>query len=137
MKNYIIIGTLLMTATQVWAGSAVTIQKATVVKEDGAVERLILGDETGLSLYTFEPDRVDESTCYDACAKAWPPVLISKENVGMLQGSLAVVPRKDGSLQLTINRRPVYLFAGDQNPGDINGEGLGDVWFLIDVKFAN
>ena len=41
--------------------------------------------------------------------------------------------RNDGVEQLMINGRPVYLFAGDAGPGDVNGQGVGDVWWAIGV----
>ena len=36
-------------------------------------------DAQGMSLYLFEGDDELESTCYDACAKAWPPLLTKDE----------------------------------------------------------
>ena len=32
--------------------------------------------------------------------------------------------RRTGSPQVTYAGHPLYLFSGDQNPGDTNGEGL-------------
>jgi len=26
---------------------------------------------------------------------------------------------------------PLYLFSGDQQPGDTNGQGVGGVWFAV------
>ena len=39
----------------------------------------------------------------------------------------------DGSEQLTVNGMPLYLFASDEAPGDINGQGVNDVWFVVDA----
>ena len=38
-----------------------------------------LTDAKGMSVYLFEGDGKLESTCYDACAKAWPPLLTEGE----------------------------------------------------------
>ena len=37
--------------------------------------------------------------------------------------------RSDGSAQLAAGIWPLYRFAGDAAPGDVNGQGSGDVWF--------
>jgi hypothetical protein len=26
---------------------------------------------------------------------------------------------------------PLYYFSGDQQPGDINGQGVGGIWFTV------
>ncbi len=91
----------------------------------------ILADMNGLSIYTFDVDVDSNSTCYDACEKAWPPVLFSQEIV--LGTSVGTTIRKDGSMQLTHNGKPIYYYVGDGAPGEINGDGLGGVWHIISV----
>lgn len=88
----------------------------------------VVTDDAGMSLYTFDPDTTTESTCYDACEAHWPPALVAAEDVVAAPFSTTV--RRDGSLQLTLNGDPLYRFAGDHAPGDINGDGLGGVWHL-------
>ncbi len=39
----------------------------------------VLVDGRGFSLYLFSPDGQGESTCYDSCAKNWPPFTIDGE----------------------------------------------------------
>jgi predicted lipoprotein with Yx(FWY)xxD motif len=102
---------------------------AQVTLDDG---RTILTNEQGLSVYTFDPDEQNVSNCYNGCAKAWPPVLV--KSAQGLQAPLGATQRKDGTLQVTVNGAPVYLFVGDANPGDIKGDGLDDVWHLIVVQ---
>ncbi len=46
----------------------------------------------------------------------------------MLLGTLV---RSDGSVQVTYGGWPLYFFAGDEAPGDINGQGVNDVWFVV------
>ena len=84
----------------------------------------------GLALYIFTQDEGSTSTCYEECATAWPPLLdpvAAGEGVG---GALGTTDRTDGTVQVTYNGAPLYYFQGDAAAGEINGEGLNDVWFL-------
>lgn len=90
----------------------------------------LLTDVKGLSLYTFDPDGPNQSNCYDGCAKAWPPILISAEVAATLEDGFSSAKRKDGTIQLTFDSKPLYLYVGDKKPGDIKGDGLGGVWHL-------
>jgi len=92
----------------------------------------VLVDAGGATLYVFDIDESGESACYDQCADNWPPVkagLTAGDGVDVTAGTTT---RTDGTDQLTVNGRPVYLFAGDANPGDVNGHGVNDVWFAVD-----
>jgi predicted lipoprotein with Yx(FWY)xxD motif len=90
----------------------------------------------GMTLYTFTKDTGTASTCYDQCAQNWPPyVVASEDNVNNVKlgvnGKIATKQRKDGSLQVTYNGRPVYFFAGDKTLGDTNGQNVGKMWFVV------
>ena len=93
----------------------------------------VLADDNGRTLYVFQRDEAGVSSCYDECATNWPSVaagLVAGSNIDATIGSAA---RDDGDSQLTVNGRPVYLFSGDSQRGDINGQGLSDVWFVIGI----
>jgi predicted lipoprotein with Yx(FWY)xxD motif len=113
-------------ATMISATAFAQSPLSQVTLNDG---RTILANAEGLSVYTFDPDEPNVSNCYNGCAKAWPPVLV--KSAQGLQAPLGTTQRKDGTLQVTVNGQPVYLFVGDSNSGDINGDGLDDVWHLI------
>jgi predicted lipoprotein with Yx(FWY)xxD motif len=50
-----------------------------------------------------------------------------------LQASGAkTIQRPDGSLQLVMGKWALYYYAGDNAPGDANGQGLNGKWFAID-----
>ena len=88
----------------------------------------------GLTLYVFVPDVPGASNCVDDCAVAWPPLAadaIGTPGDGIDVSLLGEITRPDGSPQATYNGRPLYFFAGDAAPGDVNGQGLNDVWFVI------
>lgn len=91
----------------------------------------VLVDDAGLTLYIFGVDADGESSCYDSCASNWPAVPASLMDGTSVDVELGSHDRTDGVEQLTVNGRPVYLYAGDSSPGDVNGQGVGDVWFAV------
>jgi predicted lipoprotein with Yx(FWY)xxD motif len=94
---------------------------------------LVLVDSDGHTLYGFTKDSSGTPTCVDACADAWPPLVIDGEpQVGDLDAStFSAVERPDGDTQLKAGKWPLYRFAGDEAEGDINGQGSGGIWFAV------
>ncbi|WP_137287345.1 COG4315 family predicted lipoprotein [Halorussus salinisoli] len=94
---------------------------------------VILTDDEGMTLYRFTQDERGESTCYDQCAEAWPPLTVegSPTIPDGLPGEFGTTERDDGSMQVTYDGMPLYTFANDQRPGDANGQGANDVWFVV------
>lgn len=92
----------------------------------------VLVNAEGLTLYAFMKDTEGEPTCVDDCAATWPPAIVDGEpDVGDLDASLfTVVEHPDGS-QLKAGDRPLYTFASDAAPGDVNGQGVGGFWFAV------
>ena len=96
----------------------------------------IVVDSEGMALYMFVPDQQEDGkpTCYDDCAQTWPALEAEGEPVagdGIDESLLGTVKRTDGATQVTYNDLPLYLYAGDEAPGDINGQGISDVWWLL------
>jgi predicted lipoprotein with Yx(FWY)xxD motif len=85
-------------------------------------------------LYLFTPDNQGEPTCYDTCADNWPALEgAALAGDGVDESLLGTTTRTDGSIQATYNGWPLYYFAGDPAAGDTNGQGLNDVWWVIDA----
>ncbi|MBC7537900.1 MAG: hypothetical protein H7281_03715 [Bacteriovorax sp.] len=91
--------------------------------------RDIVADTKGRVVYSFDPDAPGVSNCYDGCAKTWPPVVVST-GAGLSE-PMGVTKRKTGELQLTIDNKPLYFYKGDSKPNDINGDGIGNVWHIV------
>jgi predicted lipoprotein with Yx(FWY)xxD motif len=89
----------------------------------------IVTARNGMTLYVFDRDKNGVPTCYDNCAKQWPPYLSTGgENRGAGWGT---VKRKGGAMQWTYHNRPVYFYADDKKPGDANGDRVGRIWHVI------
>ena len=92
----------------------------------------ILVDGDGLTLYLFDNDADGESVCYDDCAVTWPPLLGDATVGGEADASLlGTTTRQDGTEQVAYAGMPLYHYAGDGQPGDVAGQGLGGVWWVI------
>jgi len=92
----------------------------------------IVVDEAGFSLYVFMPDDQGPSTCYDACASTWPPLVGTvTPGAGLDAELLGTVERDDGTVQVTYNDWPLYYYAPDDSPGDTLGQGVGGVWWVV------
>lgn len=104
-----------------------------VLAESGLGEILVDGD--GNTVYLFVPDAQGPSVCVDGCADAWPPLVgdVSAGD-GVDAGLLGSVARDDGTEQATFNGWPLYYFASDAAPGDTNGQGVNEVWYVLDAN---
>lgn len=92
----------------------------------------ILADGDGNTLYVFDNDEEGVSNCTGGCADTWPPLTGDVEAGPEVDaGLLGTVERDDGATQVTYDGSPLYYYAADAEPGDINGQGVGDVWWVV------
>jgi predicted lipoprotein with Yx(FWY)xxD motif len=97
----------------------------------------ILVDGSGRTLYLFEADKGKDSTCYNACAKAWPPVTTTgnpQTGAGVSAGLLGATARTDGTTEVTYGGHPLYYFIADTKAGDLTGQGIdqfGAKWYVL------
>jgi predicted lipoprotein with Yx(FWY)xxD motif len=92
----------------------------------------ILVDAEGFTLYIFTNDTEGTSNCNEGCIENWPAVPGDSAISPDLDAALfATTTRGDGSAQLTANGMPLYRYVPDAAPGDINGQGVGGVWFVV------
>jgi predicted lipoprotein with Yx(FWY)xxD motif len=92
-----------------------------------------LTDAKGMTLYLFKKDSPGKSACAGDCVTKWP--LYFREKVGvsgnLKEGDFATITREDGQKQTTYKGLPLYYFAADKAPGDTNGQGVRDVWYVV------
>ena len=95
----------------------------------------IVVDGNGMTAYYFLKDVKDSGTsaCSGDCLTAWPPITTESDTptVEGVTGEVGTITGTDGSTQITIDGRPIYTFAQDAAPGDVNGQGVNDVWYVI------
>jgi len=95
----------------------------------------IVVDATGRSVYYFDKDTADSgtSTCSGECLENWPAVVADSASpqVNGVTGKVGTITRDDGTLQVTLDGLPLYLFIGDTKPGDVTGQAVEDVWWVV------
>jgi len=100
-----------------------------VVAAAPASSATTLTAKNGRTVYVLDRDNGGVPTCYDACAKQWPPYLANEgEQMGEPWGT---VKRRDGSRQRTYQNKPLYFYADDKKAGDANGDRVGRIWHVI------
>lgn len=94
----------------------------------------ILVDGEGMTLYVFDNDTEGTSACTGDCAANWPPLTGDvTAGDGVDADLLGTTERDDGSAQATYADQPLYYFAGDQASGDVNGQAVGGIWWVVGV----
>jgi predicted lipoprotein with Yx(FWY)xxD motif len=94
-----------------------------------------LVDSKGMTLYIFTKDTANTSNCSGSCINNWPPLLTTgpaTAGSGVDASLLGTITRSDGGTQVTYNKMPLYYFAADKKSGDTNGQGVKNVWFVVD-----
>ncbi|MFI8414248.1 hypothetical protein ACIGB6_17460 [Paeniglutamicibacter gangotriensis] len=95
----------------------------------------IVVDGEGMSLYYFTKDTKDTTTsaCTGDCLVAWPIAVASGDTstVEGVTGEVGTIDSPEGEKHLTLNGMPLYYFAQDTKPGDVTGQGVNDVWYVV------
>ena len=104
----------------------------------------ILVNAAGMTLYEFESDYQGQPGCTNDstyhCSKHWLPLLTAgmpRARGAAKQKLLGSVKRPDGKIQVSYKHRPVYTWRGgygapgDKKPGDVNGQGFGQLWYVL------
>jgi predicted lipoprotein with Yx(FWY)xxD motif len=119
--------------TSVPERAAPTTGQVTVTSADDRFGTYLV-DGDGRALYLFTLDEPGVSNCDDACLVTWPALLTDGEAAaaGEVDATLlGTLQRDDGTVQVTYAGQPLYTFAGDGAAGEVNGQGINDVWFVI------
>jgi predicted lipoprotein with Yx(FWY)xxD motif len=88
----------------------------------------VLVDPTGKALYSSDLEAGGKIVCDDAACNAfWKPLTpgAGKPTAPAGAGKLGVITRPDGSMQVTVNGKPLYTFSED-SPGKATGDGFSD-----------
>ena len=111
------------------------VQSADTVRVASSTLGTILVDAKGNTLYYFANDIPGSgaSTCTAQCA-----VVLAGFSAGTIQVSsplnaadFGTITRADGTNQTTWKGWPLYYYASDSAPGQVNGENVQKIWFVV------
>jgi predicted lipoprotein with Yx(FWY)xxD motif len=95
---------------------------------------------SGRTLYALSGESSHHLLCKSStCAALWPPLTVSSRHTRLkagpgVHGTLALLRRPNGALQVTLRGRPLYRYAGDTGAAQGHGEGIrsfGGVWHAV------
>ena len=95
-----------------------------------------LVDGSGNSLYWFTKDSANMSACSGDCIKNWPAFAVDSFVVpsALKASDFGTISRSDGTMQATYKGYPLYYWVKDKMHGDVTGQNVGKVWFVIDPE---
>lgn len=98
----------------------------------------VLVDGEGRTLYRFLNDSQGTSTCTGECLATWPILPGAGSGAGAAEAAggvdaalLGTADNPEAGPVVTYDGWPLYTFAGDAAPGDVNGQGVGEVWYVV------
>jgi predicted lipoprotein with Yx(FWY)xxD motif len=71
------------------------------------------------------------------CVYQWPPLLVSRASQvgpGVNRSLVGTLKRPDGSIQLSYDGHPLYLYIRDMKPGEVEGQAIdqdGGLWYVL------
>jgi len=98
----------------------------------------VLVDGRGRTLYLFTDDRNGSITCttpLSNCPAVWPPLFAKGPPMagpGVDPKLLGTVHRtRPAGVQVTYAGHPLYIYSNDKKPGDVEGQGFIDAWYVV------
>jgi predicted lipoprotein with Yx(FWY)xxD motif len=104
----------------------VTSSKTVAVRQLPGVGSVLV-DHAGKALYSSDLEASGKIVCDATCNAFWQPLTLrgGRPTASVDAGKLGVIKRPDGSIQVTVNGKPLYTFAED-SPGSATGNGFRD-----------
>jgi predicted lipoprotein with Yx(FWY)xxD motif len=109
-------------------GAAMAQSLPTGIATGETTKGKVLTDGRGFTLYVFDQDKDGQSACVDRCAENWGPLKVAEG--AQATTDFTIILRSDGPRQWSYHGHPLYTFIKDANPGEIQGDGVRDLWHI-------
>ncbi|MFJ9542978.1 hypothetical protein ACIRPX_37850 [Streptomyces sp. NPDC101225] len=119
-------------------GQAPAAMDTSTIKVSSSPLGTILTDGGGRTLYLFTEDgkNTNSMNCDAACVRLWPH-MEGKPHAGKgVRSSLIGATGGGSKAQVTYAGHPLYYYAGDHSAGDVKGQGIGRIWYVMNDKGA-
>jgi predicted lipoprotein with Yx(FWY)xxD motif len=94
-------------------------------------QNLVVNDN-GKTVYIYKPDGTSTTSKVPAALKgAWPAVTSMESTPTVAAGLSNADTKVNAQDQVSYHGHLLYTFSGDPKAGDANGQGLGNVWYVI------
>ncbi len=131
--NKIMNTVFILAASTLMLASVSVAATLTTKTKDGVGTYLV--DNKEMALYLFKKDAIGKSACGAAngCLEKWPVFLADAVDAkaGIDAAEVGTITRDDGIRQTTYKGQPLYYFFKDKSSDDINGQGIGNVWYVV------
>jgi predicted lipoprotein with Yx(FWY)xxD motif len=110
------------------AGGEVELKTSTVGGQK------IIVDEKGMTVYYYTRDNkgATVSACTGGCITLWPPVISSESpKLDGVTATVGSIKTPEGKNQVTLNGMPIYYYQKDTGPGQVNGQAVAGVWYVV------
>ena len=120
-------------AVELWRAAVFKPMEGVLFPEGIAAEEVVnapgwaLVNTRRMTLYTLDGETGGgKTTCAGTCLDTWTP--LTAPEIANQVGEFAPLKRSDGLRQWAYRGQPLYLFVGDAEPGDVNGDGKDGKW---------
>lgn len=109
---------------------------ASTVKTSSSPLGTVLVDGDGRTLYLFTGDgkNTNSMNCDASCLKLWPPMEGKPKAGGGVDAGLIGMTHDGGRSQATYAGHPLYYYADDRAAGDVNGQGIDGIWYVLNAQ---
>jgi predicted lipoprotein with Yx(FWY)xxD motif len=112
-------------------------EKVSLQLLDNANTGKYLADANGMALYYYTKDQAGKSNCSGQCLVNWPAFSATDFEVpeGFNKSDFGTIKREDNGVeQVTYKGYPLYYWIKDKAKGDVTGQGVGNVWYIINTE---
>jgi predicted lipoprotein with Yx(FWY)xxD motif len=114
--------------------SSPAASNAVLSTTDSSIGTIVV-DADGRTVYVFDKDTAGSGTsaCSGDCVDDWPAVTADSDSpeVDGVTGDVGTIARDDGTRQVTLDGLPLYTYEHDSHAGDVNGQGVKGIWWVV------
>ncbi|WP_306317491.1 MULTISPECIES: hypothetical protein [unclassified Streptomyces] len=113
--------------------STTSKDSSTLSTRDSSLGRILV-DGKGRTLYLFTSDGKNSNSmkCDAKCVKEWPHMKGKPKAGAGAEANLIATTKGSGTPQATYAGHPLYYYADDEKAGDVKGQGIDQIWYVLD-----